>query len=456
MLSDALLELSKLIPPARLLQSLAARITYSSDNSKRSAVPAVVILAEHINEVQQVVRVAGRHGLPVTARGRATSTTGASVPTQNGIVLSLERMRGVLEINPADRYARVQAGVLNGDLQQQLAPHGLMWAPDPTSAPYSTVGGNLACNAGGPRTVKYGACRDNVLGLSFVDGTGALIHTGAFTSKSSAGLDLTRLLVGSEGLLGIIVEATLKLLPKSNVARSLLAFYSQVADAAAAVARVMCLPTTPSALEFMDGSALRLLSQHQQLELPNCAAMLLLDLDGPQSALDESEALTRAALAGAGCLSIERAANDVERAKLWSARRALSPTLRLHAPNKINEDVVVPVSRLAELSAGVEQIAAKSGLEIVCFGHAGNGNVHVNILYDGELEAQRVHAATALDEVFALVLKHNGTLSGEHGIGIDKRPYMQAALGAPTIDLMRRLKQCFDPQGILNPGKVLP
>jgi len=392
----------------------------------------------------------------VTARGRGTATTGASVPSAGGMVLSLERMTRILEINTADRYARVEPGVLNGDLQLALAPLGFFWAPDPTSAPYSSIGGNLACNAGGPRTVKYGAARDNVLGLNVVDGAGRYWPTGQFTSKGSVGFDLTRLLVGSEGLLGVIVEATLKLLPKPTASRLMRASFQQVEAAAEAVARVMAQANTPSALEFMDAKALGLLRRYHALDLPQGDALLLLEVDGAANTIDSQAAAIQAACQVSGLLHFEQATDARQGEQLWAARKALSPTLRLHAPKKINEDVVVPVSQLPALIRGVYAISAEFGIEVVNFGHAGNGNVHVNFLYDPANADQHAAAPLAVRALFKLVLSLNGTLSGEHGIGLDKLPFMAEAIPAETLSRMRDLKRVFDPAGILNPGKVLP
>jgi D-lactate dehydrogenase len=366
-------------------------------------------------------------------------------------------MQRIIDIRPGDRCAVVEPGVLNGDLQRALAPHGLFWPPDPTSADYSTIGGNLACNAGGPRAVKYGASRDNVLALTAVTGAGELIVCGSATTKGSTGYDLQRLLVGSEGTLALIVEATLKLTPAPRQRRALRALYRDVASAAAAVARLMAQPVTPSMLEFMDGDCVRLARDAGGVDLPRDAgALLMIEADGDAATLPHAiEALARAA-EGDGLVSIDDAADEAARAGLWAARKALSPALRTLAPGKINEDVVVPVSRLPELVAGVQALAREFTLPIVTFGHAGNGNLHVNILFDPADAAQSQRAHAALARVFALTLSLGGTLSGEHGIGMMKRDFMPQAVDAPTLALMRQLKSVFDPDGILNPGKLLP
>jgi D-lactate dehydrogenase len=378
------------------------------------------------------------------------------VPVEGGVVVSFERMDRILAIRPGDRAAVVQPGVLNGDLQVALAPHGLFWPPDPTSAAYSTVGGNLACNAGGPRAVKYGATRDNVLALLAVTGTGELVRCGAPTTKGATGYDLSRVLIGSEGTLALIVEATLRLTPVASKRRVLRATYRDVAGAADAVARLMAQPVTPSMLEFMDGHCVQLV-RNAGVALPaEVGALLLVEADGDGAALDEAIATLVRVADGAGCLGVEAAVDDAAREALWAARKALSPALRTIAPGKINEDVVVPVSRIPELVARVGGIAAKASLPIVCFGHAGNGNLHVNILYHPDDASETARAESALGEVFGVVAELDGQLSGEHGIGMAKRGFMAQALDPATLEVMRGFKRLFDPDGILNPGKVLP
>jgi D-lactate dehydrogenase len=433
------------------------RLAYGYDNSRQLALPDAVAMPTTREQVLALVRACRAHRVPVVARGRGTNTTGAAVPVAGGVVVSFERMQRIIDIRAGDRCAVVEPGVLNGDLQRALAPHGLFWPPDPTSADYSTIGGNLACNAGGPRAVKYGASRDNVLALTAVTGAGDLIVCGSATTKGSTGYDLQRLLVGSEGTLALIVEATLKLTPAPRQRRALRVLYRDVASAAAAVARLMAQAVTPSMLEFMDGDCVRLARDVGGADLPmDAGALLMIEADGDDETLPFAiEALARAA-EGDGLVSIDDAADEAARAKLWAARKALSPALRTLASGKINEDVVVPVSRIPDLVVGVQALAREFALPIVTFGHAGNGNLHVNILFDpaDAAQAQRAHAALA--RVFALALSLGGTLSGEHGIGMMKREFMPQAIDAPTLSLMRRLKSTFDPDGILNPGKLLP
>ncbi|WP_133501237.1 FAD-binding oxidoreductase [Cognatilysobacter terrigena] len=433
------------------------RLTYGYDNSRREAMPDAVALPRDRNDVVELVRACREHRVPIVGRGRGTNTTGAAVPVAGGVVVSFERMDRILDVRPGDRCAIVEPGVLNGDLQATLAPHGLFWPPDPTSAAFSTVGGNLACNAGGPRAVKYGASRDNVLALTAVTGAGELVTCGSATTKGATGYDLQRLLVGSEGTLALIVEATLRLVPKPSARRALRAIYRDVASAAAAVARLMAQPVTPSMLEFMDAHAVRLARDVGGADLPmQAGALLMIEADGDASELDAAVVALSNAAAGDGLMSLDAAPDEAARERLWAARKALSPSLRTLAAGKINEDVVVPVSRIPAFVDGVQAIAREADLPIVCFGHAGNGNLHVNILYAPEDASQCARADAALSKVFAVTVSLGGTLSGEHGIGLAKRDFMPQAITPATLALMHAVKATFDPDGILNPGKLLP
>jgi len=312
-------------------------------------------------------------------------------------------------------------------------------------------------NAAGPHAVKYGSTRENTLGLRAVTGAGDDIHTGVYTTKGVVGYDLTRLLIGSEGTLAIITEATLKLTPLPEARRLMQAVYAGVAQAATAISRIMAQPATPCALEFMDAAAIEMIRSYSQADLPQGAgALLLIEVDGPAGILDDLATAIRTAAAGDGLIGFHEARTQKETDALWATRKALSPALRTIAPNKLNEDVVVPVSRLPELIAGLERLSREFGIPIVNFGHAGNGNIHVNLLYDSQDPRQEENARPCLKQVFDLVIRLGGTLSGEHGIGREKRDYIALAIDPPTLDLMRRIKAQFDPKGILNPGRMYP
>lgn len=453
--SDFLARLNTVFAADALSTADAERLAYAYDNSRRNALPDAVVFPTTHEQVEALVRACREHRVPLVARGRGTNTTGATVPVNGGVVASFERMKRILHIDPDNRLAVVEPGVLNGELQQALAPHGFFWPPDPSSSPWCSIGGNLACNSAGPRTVKYGSPRENTLGLRAVAGNGESFRCGTRTSKGATGYDLTRLLIGSEGTLALITEATLRLTPKPSAIRTLRATYRDVGSAARAVARIMAQPVTPCALEFIDDVALKLAHDYApDAGVPLAGAMLMIEVDGePETLRSAAEAVARAAR-GDGLDELRVAADAEETKALWSARKALSPAQRTLSPNKINEDVVVPVSRLPELVDSVKQLAAKHDVPIVSFGHAGNGNLHVNLLPRDEAERGRAHAALA--DLFERVIALDGTLSGEHGIGLVKREFMPLALSGETLDLMRGIKSAFDPDGILNPGKLLP
>ncbi len=449
--------LARLFPAGDLLTEPAARVAYGYDNSQRRHPPEAVVFPRSTEQVVELVALCNEAGVPLTCRGRGTGTAGAAVPVAGGIVASFERMDRILELDPANRLARVEPGVSNRALQEAAAAEGFFWPPDPTSAAVCTVGGNLACNAAGPRAVKYGTCRENTLGLVAVSGAGRLLRTGTRTTKGVVGYDLTRLIIGSEGTLAVITEATLRLTPLPEARRTLQALYADLESAARAVAAIMARPVTPSALEFMDGRALAMVREFSDPGLPSGAgALLMIELEESRAAMEAAVETVREAARVPGCLSVEAADTPERVERLWRTRKALSPALRNVAPKKINEDVVVPVSRIPDLVEGVEALGRRHGITIVNFGHAGNGNVHVNLLVDPDDPEQMRAAEACLDGLFDLVLGLGGTLSGEHGIGLVKRPFVGREIDDPALELMRAIKERFDPNGILNPGKALP
>jgi len=430
---------------------------YGYDNSRRHAPPQAVVFAVTHQQVVQIVAACNQYRVILTPRGAGTGTTGATVPDRGGVVLSLERMNRILNIDPDNRTARVEPGVTNQELQQALSKYGFFWPPDPTSAAVCTLGGNLAYNSAGPRAVKYGTPRENTLGLRAVTGDGQEFRTGVVTSKGVVGYDLTRLLIGSEGTLAIITEAVLKLTPLAEAKSTLQASYRSIHSAAAAVSAIMAQPTTPCALEFMDRAAIDMVRSFSGLQLDaDAGALLMIEVDGPVHSLDQAVAAVQSAATVDGLIEIRRASSPEEIELLWNTRRSLSPALRNVAPKKINEDVVVPVSRIPDLIDGLEQLAREHAIRIVNFGHAGNGNIHVNLLANPDDKAEMARAMTCLDATFDLVLKLEGTLSGEHGVGLEKRDFIEREIDPVTLGLMRAIKTRFDPNNILNPGKMLP
>ncbi len=455
--SSFLIDLRNDIGVERVLTDAADCWVYGQDNSRKHNTPAGVVLAENHRQVVDAVRHCYKYGVPLTVHGRATGTVGGAIPLTGGIVLSLERMNRIIEFDADNRLMKVEAGVLNQAVQDAAAPKGFFWPPDPTSAAFCTVGGNVAVNAAGPRALKYGTTRDNVLGLRAVTGMGEEIQTGVNTTKGVVGYDLTRLIIGSEGTLAVVTEVTLKLQPEPETIRLLQAVYRDIDSATKAIVAIMRQPHTPRSLEFIDHASIEMVRDYSATELPkNAGAMLLIEVDGPRAGIEAVVASLSQAATNDGLMTLAEATSDSEKQQLWATRKALSPALRNVAPNKLNEDVVVPVSRIPELISGLEQLADQYGIPIVNFGHAGNGNIHVNLLYDSQDPQQDKQAKPCLEAVFALVLQLGGTLSGEHGIGLEKRDYVGLEIDPVTLNLMQRIKREFDPGNILNPDKIFP
>lgn len=449
---DFLSRLKALLPG--LLLDPAECYAYGYDNSRKVFMPEVVALPTEAVQVQAVVALCNEYRISLTPRGRGTGTAGGSLPERGGVVMSLERMRRILAVDPANRAMVVEPGVLNQEIQAAAGRHGFFWPPDPSSGAYCTVGGNLATCAGGPHAVKYGVTRDHVLGLKAVTGKGDIIKTGCYTTKGVVGYDLTRLLIGSEGTLAVIVEATLKLTPLPAATGGLTTHYRDAASCAEAIAAIMGQPHIPSALEFMDNAALDLIRSRQPGLIPaDTRAMLMIEVDGSAAQIAEAAEAILSACRNAGLINARREADSTA---LWAARKALSPLLRDIAPKKINEDVVVPVSHLPALLRGLGDLSARHRIANVNFGHAGNGNIHVNLLVNPDDRDEMVRAEACLSEVFDLVLSLGGTLSGEHGVGSEKRPFVPREIDPVTLSVMKDIKRVFDPNDILNLGKIFP
>ena len=448
--------INKSLPSTQILDDESDRRSYGYDNSRRHALPELVVLPQSEKQVEDIVKACNQFSIPLTARGRGTGTTGATVPTRGGVVMSFEQMNKIIEVDAANRMIIVEPGVTNQQVQDAAAKHGFFWAPDPTSAAFCTVGGNLAYNSAGPRAVKYGSCRENTLALRAVTGAGELIHCGTHTTKGVVGYDLTRLIIGSEGTLAIITQATLKLLPKAQDKHTLKFTYTSMDAAARAVSSIMAQPDTPCALEFMDSRALQLIRENGADISADAAALLMVEVEGHGEALQQANAAVTHAAQVEGHLQTEQATTAEEAAQIWQARKQLSPSLRKIAPKKINEDVVVPVSRIPELINGLNKLSDEFQIPIVNFGHAGNGNIHVNLLINPDDEQQMASAHICLNQVFDLVIALDGTLSGEHGVGLEKRDFIEKELSQTELKLMQGIKKQFDPNGILNAGKTLP
>lgn len=430
---------------------------YGYDNSRRHALPDAVVFAHNQQDIINIVKLCYEHAISLTCRGRASGTTGAAIPVRGGVVLSLERMQKILKVDPANRLMVVEPGVLNAEVQAAAKEVGFFWPPDPTSSAYCSIGGNLACNASGPRSLKYGSTRDNVLGLTAVTGTGEVIECGVFTSKGVVGYDFTRLLIGQEGTLAVIAQATLKLTPLPQAKRTIRAFYRDAVSAADAVTKIMSQPITPCGCEFIDGNAIQMIRKHANADLPeNAGSMLMIEVDGSEGAMAHDVEIMKNAAQHEGLIDLAVASNSFEAEKLWAIRKSLSQALRSLSPHKINEDVVVPISAIPALLAYTQELAKQYSITIVNFGHAGNGNLHVNLLVDPHDPVQGPQAQEALNLLFDKVVALQGSLSGEHGVGIEKRDYISKELSPTSIALMKKVKSQFDPKGILNPDKLFP
>ncbi|HEY9052241.1 MAG TPA: FAD-linked oxidase C-terminal domain-containing protein [Gammaproteobacteria bacterium] len=440
-----------------LLTEASECFVYGYDNSRRQSLPDAVVFPREEQQVVSLLEQCNQFKIPVVARGRGTGTTGATVPTHGGLVISFERMNKIIKIDTDNRVMIVEPGVTNQQVQDAASQYGFFWAPDPTSAAFCTIGGNLAYNSAGPRAVKYGTCRENTLGLRAVTGKGELINCGVYTTKGVVGYDLTRLIIGSEGTLAIITQATLKLLPKPETKRTLKATYKTIEAAAKAVSSIMAQAVTPCALEFMDANALNMVRNYSQIALPeNVGAMLMIEVDGSEEFITHAANEVDAASRIDGHIETIQAETEEEIKALWETRKALSPCLRKIAPKKINEDVVVPVSNMAALITGLDKLSKHYNIPIVNFGHAGNGNIHVNLLVNPDDPQQMQNAEQCLNQVFDLVISLKGTLSGEHGVGLEKRDFIYKELNQTEIALMHAIKKQFDPNNILNSDKTLP
>ncbi|MEO5347620.1 MAG: FAD-binding protein [Magnetococcus sp. YQC-9] len=446
-----------LLGEGALLTDAAQREAYARDNSGNRFVPWAVALPERRDQVAGALRICHEAGIPVVPRGAGTGCVGGGLAVRGGLVLSTQRMNRILAIEPGDRFAVVEPGVVNAELGRRLAEHGLFWPPDPSSARVCTIGGNLAMCSAGPNAVRYGVTRHWVLGMTVLLPDGSAMRVGGYTTKGVVGYDLTQLLIGSEGTLAVLVEAILKLAPVPEARRTLKATFADMESAAQAVAGLMSRGEPPSALEFLDPAALELVRGTLPAVChPDGRALLLIEVEGSHAGVDSQADALRVRLEGFSPLEVAVARDEAESKRIWAARYALSPTLTRMAPKRINEDVVVPVTRLAELVAGLARISEESGVPIVSFGHAGNGNIHVNLLTDPADPALKARVAQALEQVFDLVLALRGTLSGEHGVGIMKRDFIDRELDPQSLRIQRAIKQLFDPKGILNPGKVFP
>jgi len=437
--------------------SLVERKLYSYDATPipiERALPSAVIFPESHEDVVKLVKVCYEEDIPIFPRGAGSGLTGGAVPTsERGVVVSFERMNS-FEVNVDNATAEVQPGVITSQFQDYVERLGLFYPPDPSSFKYSTLGGNIAENAGGPRCLKYGVTREYVLGLTAVIKEGQTIRTGNPVIKDVAGYDITKLLVGSEGTLGLITSATLKLIPKPKARATALALFNRLEDVGKAVTKIFTSGIFPSALEFMDEDAIRAVEDYKPVGLPRVSALLLIEVDGSPSSVQEDIRDIKNLLEPMG-IEVKTAQSKEEEEKLWSARKSLGPALGNLKTGKINEDIVIPRIYLSEAIPEFRRVAKKYELMMVIFGHIGDGNLHVNLLYDKANREEEERAERAVDEVFEIALKYNGSITGEHGVGLTKKKFLQWQFGPAGYELLKGIKRLFDPKNLFNPGKVI-
>jgi glycolate oxidase len=409
-------------------------------------------------EISAIARLCNEDRVPLVVRGAGTGYTGGAVPTRGGVVLSMERLHRIVEIDDVNLLAVVEPNVITGDLQRAVERVGLFYPPDPASLATSSIGGNVAECAGGPRAFKYGTTKRYVLALEAVLPTGEVVRTGSKAVKNVVGYDLTQLLVGSEGTLAIITRITLRLVPKPPARATLSASFASIQGAVDAVTALIARRAVPAAIELVDGESIRAVEHYvgRAVTPAGADALLIVECDGADAAVQEEMERVRGACRDSGSLQITQAATESEREEVWHVRRQLSLALRATGLLKINHDVVVPRGRVPHLFEVLAGLKEQHQLQIASFGHAGDGNIHVNLMIDKNDQAARARARVAERELFEQVVALEGSISGEHGIGFAKAPYLSIELSPDVIALMKRLKTAFDPNGILNPGKMFP
>ena len=430
---------------------------YSFDGAGKVFLPDAVIFPESTEQISAIMRLASEYTFPVVPRGAGTGMTGGSVAVQGGLVLALTRMNRIIEIDDKNQIAIAEPGVITGDLQNAVKKFGLFYPPDPASLKFCTLGGNAAECAGGPSAVKYGVTKDFIIGLEVVLASGEILTVGTRTEKGVTGYDLTRLFIGSEGTLGIITKLIVRLLPQPEHKETFLITSTSLSRTTSLVARILSSNIRPCTLEYMDRTAIRVVADMlSSPPPPGTEALLLLEIDGDREAVERQSVRLKGLLAGEAACTCKQAAGTTEISELWQARRSISPATFNLRPHKISEDVAVPRTRIPDLVSFTEELSLELDLIILTFGHAGDGNIHVNIMLDKDNPDELARGEKAKERLFRQTIALGGTLSGEHGIGISKAAFLSLELSETTIKIMKGLKHLFDPQNILNPGKIFP
>ena len=447
-------KLIEIVGKDNFTDELEELVPYSYDASMNVHRPDAAVWPESTEQVSKIVKFANEYKIPVIPRGAGTSLSGGVIPIKGGMIMDLSRMNRILEMSIENRYARVQAGVVCDDLNRTLAKHGFTFPPDPASSSVSTIGGNVATNAGGIKGAKYGTTRDYVLGLQVVLPTGEIMETGSYTMKCVSGYDLSKLFIGAEGTLGVITEVTLKINPIPRYAMTAVATFTRLEDAGKAISQTMTSGILPSVMEILDRVTLKSIKENTDIDLPEAEAMILTETDG--YTWEEVEAQMEVILNilnQNNPSTINTAKDEKDRLNLWKARKSAYATLARISNSFVLDDVTVPVSRIPELLVGIQGISQRYGMVVATFGHAGDGNLHPQILYD-EYDPEQVEKVEKVEEeIFRLAISLKGTLSGEHGIGLSKANYMTLEHDPVEMALMKKIKRALDPNNIMNPGK---
>jgi len=449
-------ELADIVGPEYIRDDETARVTHSYDAAPMmQSLPDAVIFPSSTDEVSRIMKVLSRHKIPVVSRGSGTNLAGGTVPCEGGVVMVMHRMNRMLEMDLENLTAVVQPGIITRDFMAEVERHGLFYPPDPSSMAVSTIGGNIAENSGGLRGLKYGTTKDYVIGLEAVLANGEIIRTGGKLMKDVAGYDLTKLLVGSEGTLAIITEATLKLIPPPEAKRTMLAMYRSLDDAARTVSKIIAARIIPATLEFMDNPTIRVVDDFAKLGLPHdMEAILLIEQDGDPAAVARDIERIADICRMERADRVEVAATPEEGLKLMTARRSALTALARLRPTTILEDATVPRSKIADMVREIGRIAKKYDVHIATFGHAGDGNLHPTATTDARDKDEIRRVEAAFEEIFDAAIRLGGTITGEHGVGAVKAPYLEWKVGAAGLELMRGIKKAFDPDNLLNPGKM--
>ena len=450
----ALDELIRVVGQERVLSAIEDRICYSYDGTKQKVLPDIVVRPRDTNDVSNTLKIANKYEVPICARGAGSGLTGGAVPLMGGIVFDLKNMDRIVEICPEDFVATVEPGVVTKHLQDEVAKFDLFYPPDPSSAAFSTIGGNVAECAGGITGLKYGVTRDYILALEIVLPDGSVINTGGKTLRSDAGYDLTRLFTGSEGTLGIFTKITVRLIPKPEKIRTLAAHFSDKDDAIDAADSIIDNNVLPRTLEFLDQMTITAVRGHTGTDIgEDVKALLLIDLDGTDESINHEMSIVENVCKESNAFWTKVSETAKERDVIWAARRSISPALYNIAPHKINEDICVPRSKIKEILRRVDQIKEEQPIYIANFGHIGDGNIHVNIMYNDD-PGQKELAEIVVNKVMREVVELGGSISGEHGIGNKKSQFMELEIPPHEYEIMKRFKSFFDPKGIMNPGKM--